>query len=80
MHISSNGMTLAKPKQMIKRFTYKEFTLLLGVIVALIIVFALWIRQPSKSFSRTTKVSEWKIKIPGNSNIKNLVKAFEELP
>ncbi len=63
MHISSNGTALAKPQNMIKRFTYKEFTLLLGIIVALIIIFALWIRQPSKSFSRTTKVLEWKLKI-----------------
>jgi ABC-type cobalamin transport system permease subunit len=73
-------MTLAKPKHMIKRFTYKEFTLLLGVIVALIIVFALWIRQPAKSFSRTTKLLEWKLNIPTDTNVKNLVNAFEELP
>ena len=32
---------------MIKRFTYRELTLLIGVIVAVIVIFTLWVRQPS---------------------------------
>lgn len=40
---------------MSKKFTYKELTLLLGIIVALIVIFTLWIRQPSDSFSITSK-------------------------
>lgn len=31
---------------MIKRFTYRELTLLIGVAVAVIIIFTLWVRQP----------------------------------
>lgn len=47
----TNGMALDNSKTMIKKFTYKELTLLLGILVALIIVFTLWIRQPSKPIS-----------------------------
>jgi hypothetical protein len=36
------GMALAKGERMIKKFTYKELTLIIGIIVALIIVFAFW--------------------------------------
>jgi len=34
------GMALAKGEGMIKRFTYKELTIIIGIIVALVIVFA----------------------------------------
>jgi hypothetical protein len=33
-------------KAMIKRFTYRELTVLIGVIVAVIVIFTLWVRQP----------------------------------
>ena len=36
------GMALAKGERMIKRFTYKELTIIIGIIVALVIVFAFW--------------------------------------
>ena len=36
------GMALAKGERMIKRFTYKELTIILGIIVALVIAFAFW--------------------------------------
>jgi len=36
------GMALAKGERMIKKFTYKELTLIIGIIVAMIIVFAFW--------------------------------------
>jgi hypothetical protein len=29
-----------------KRFTYRELTLVLGIVVALIVIFTLWLRQP----------------------------------
>lgn len=36
------GTALAKGDGMIRKFTYKELTLIIGIIVALIIVFAVW--------------------------------------
>ncbi len=36
------GMALVKGERMIKKITYKELTLIIGIIVALIIVFAFW--------------------------------------
>lgn len=58
---------------MIKRFTYKELTLLLGILVALIVIFTLWIRQPANAISRTSKV-------PGFSRLysikKNILKRY----
>lgn len=36
---------------MSKRFTYRELTLLLGIAVALIVLFTFWLRQPD-SFSK----------------------------
>jgi hypothetical protein len=47
----TNGMAFDNSKMMIKNFTYKELTLLLGILVALIIVFTLWIRQPAGKIS-----------------------------
>lgn len=65
---------------MIKRFTYKELTLLIGVVVALIVIFTLWIRQPLDVYPRTSKapvLSEiHKLK---NTALKNYISVFEEL-
>ncbi len=36
------GMALANRERMIKKITYKELTLIIGIIVAMIIVFAFW--------------------------------------
>jgi hypothetical protein len=47
----TSGMAFDNSKTMINKFTYKELTLLLGILVALIIVFALWIRQPKSGAS-----------------------------
>jgi hypothetical protein len=41
---------------MTKRFTYKELTLILGIIVALIVVFTMWIRKPSLAFTGSPKL------------------------
>ena len=30
---------------MMKRFTYKELTLVLGIVVALVVIFTLWLRR-----------------------------------
>jgi hypothetical protein len=64
---------------MIKRFTYKELTLVLGIVVALAVIFTLWIRQPAGTFSNILKLST----PTGMSTIKrSLIKdfvVFEEL-
>ena len=36
------GMPLAKPRTVKRKFTYKEFTLVLGVFVAVLIAITLW--------------------------------------
>ncbi len=65
---------------MFKRFTYKEFTIILGIVVALIVVFALWIRQPSKSLSKTSQVEwRWDFHMLKDKTAKIYVSAFEEL-
>jgi hypothetical protein len=54
------GMALAKGERVIKKFTYKELTIIIGIIVALVIVFAVWANQEvsSESFgsSKKTKI------------------------
>jgi len=39
------GMPLVNPKHVSQRFTYKEFTLVIGVLVALIIALTLWMKR-----------------------------------
>jgi hypothetical protein len=41
------GMPLAKRVAVKHRVTYKEVTLILGILVALLVVFTLWIVEPS---------------------------------
>lgn len=54
---------------MIKRFTYKELTLILGIIVALIVVFTLWIRQPSQSVSGSARLPKLTNFVPVKSHV-----------
>jgi hypothetical protein len=50
------GMAFVKPTSVKRHFTYKEYTLIAGVLVALIIVFTLWLRQePVKESPHTLK-------------------------
>ena len=65
---------------MIKRFTYKELTLVIGIVVALLVVFTLWLRQPSGTFSDTLRLPKHTgISAVKKSAIKNYFAAFEEL-
>ena len=65
---------------MMKRFTYKELTLVLGIVVALVVIFTLWLRQPSGTFSDTLKVSTPAgVSTVKKSAVKNYFAAFEEL-
>jgi hypothetical protein len=38
------------------RFTYKELTLVIGIVVALVVIFTLWIKRPAMSFSNTPRI------------------------
>jgi hypothetical protein len=40
-----------------KRFTYRELTLVAGVVVALIVAFTLWFRQPLNALPGKPKVT-----------------------
>ena len=68
------------PRNMARRFTYKELTLILGVVVAFIVILTLWLRQPLESFFDASY-------FPGTSQIEMLkkeivdtyVSAFAEL-
>lgn len=65
---------------MINKFRHKELTLLIGVIVAVIVVFTLWIRQPFNLAPGPTKTSGLPgVEIIKKSVIKNYVSGFEEL-
>ena len=69
-----------RKETMIKRFTYKELTLVLGIVVALLVIFTLWLRQPSGTFSDSLKLpTRAGISTVKKSSIKNYVAAFEEL-
>lgn len=50
---SADGMPFANGEiTMKKRFTYRELTLVVGIVVALIVIFTLWLRQPVNAFTR----------------------------
>jgi hypothetical protein len=70
--IFRSGMPLAKGDSMKKRFTYKEFSLLLGIVVALLIAVTLWAGKPADS----TSVDFLRIPMPSLPTIaRNLVEA-----
>jgi hypothetical protein len=63
---------------MIKRFTYREATLLIGVLVALIVIFTLWIRVPfGQSVLQMPRVTE--VQRIKDAAAKEFVNAFEAL-
>lgn len=55
-HTFYNWHDLRKPMHAMKaKFTYKEFTLLAGIVVALIIVLALWLRPVTAESSDVSR-------------------------
>lgn len=50
------GMAFVKPPRVKRHLTYKDYTLIAGVLVALIVVLTLWSRQePVKESTQTLK-------------------------
>ncbi|MFZ6012949.1 MAG: hypothetical protein ACOYXT_21575 [Bacteroidota bacterium] len=45
--VFQHGTALARRKIVKRRFTYKELTLVLGIVVALLIVFTWWFKNPA---------------------------------
>jgi len=46
-----HGITLANLKNVKKSITYKEITIAIGILVALVIALTLWIHEPGLKFS-----------------------------
>jgi hypothetical protein len=71
---------ISQPRNnMIRRITHKELTLLIGVVVALIVIFTLWVRQPISNLAPRSKSTV----LSGIRNVKiaafrSYVIAFEE--
>jgi hypothetical protein len=72
-------MPFEHEKTMIKKFTYKEFTLILGVLVALIIVFTLWVYQPTRLRAAFGAKRPSIVEVFKNSVIKTYVAVADEL-
>jgi hypothetical protein len=72
-------MPLEHEKTMIKKFTYKELTLILGVLVALIIVLTLWVYQPSRTRTSFSIKRPSVVEVFKNSVIKTYVAVVDEL-
>jgi hypothetical protein len=57
-------MSFVNPRAMKWKFTYKEFSLLLGIVVALIIVLTLWLKPVSGESGSITKKFTPTVTIP----------------
>jgi hypothetical protein len=60
-----SGMPLAKQTRVKNRFTYREVTLILGIVVALIAVLAVWLKQlPWKADDASSDLQKTQVIIP----------------
>jgi hypothetical protein len=73
-----SGMRLAKSKKMKLQVTYREITMIFGILIAIVMMFTLWVRKPeipgSSIQSPSKKVSS--IAIPA---AKSLIEASAEI-
>lgn len=70
--IFRSGMPLVKGDSMKKRFTYRELSLLLGIVVALLIAVTLWAGKPADSASVEF------FRIPSMPSLPALARSFVE--
>jgi predicted ABC-type sugar transport system permease subunit len=75
----THGMAFERKKTMVKKFTYKELTLVLGILVALIIVFTLWIYKPTSMHANFRAKRPSIVEIFRDSAIKTYAAAADEL-
>lgn len=62
--VFKTGMPLENPKRVNLRFTYRELTLVLGVLVALVIAFTVWTSQNPVNHATENARSTFKISAP----------------
>lgn len=66
-------MRLVKVENMFRRLTYKEFSIALGVVVALIILMAIWLNPINAQSLNTGNSSLPKITLPAARVIINML-------
>ena len=75
-----DGTTFVKDEQMKWNFTYKELSLLLGILVAAIIVLTLWLQPLSSKSGNISKKPTPALSLPSSKTIlKKVVLATQEL-
>ena len=68
------GMPMASPRIVKRKFTYKEFTLVLGVFVAMLIAITLWVRKGEDQHTYNTLIPKAEKFIPAiNSLVKSVI-------
>jgi hypothetical protein len=65
-----SGMALANRKAVKARFHYKDFTVVLGILVALLVVITLWIGQQSEEQSVEGTLARPEVSFPKPETIK----------
>jgi hypothetical protein len=68
--VLKSGTTLANSKIVRSSITHKEITMLLGILVAAIVLFTLWMRTPSQTNTagNTPSAATFQI-VPGNIHL-----------
>lgn len=60
----NTGTALVKPPVVKKRVTNRDLTMILGILVALIIAFTLWVRTPDMREAHNRRVHPHDLKAP----------------
>jgi hypothetical protein len=68
------GMPMASPRIVKRKFTYKEFTLVLGVCVAMIIAITLWVNKGNDQHTNNRLIPQAEKFIPAiNTFVKSVL-------
>jgi hypothetical protein len=74
--VSGTGTTFAKSKVMKRRITYKEVTLALGIVVAVLVALTLWVTHPAEKQSSHTTIIPY---ISSLTAVKSIIHAAVEM-
>jgi hypothetical protein len=74
--VSGNGTAFAKSKIMKQRITYKEVTLALGILVALLVALTLWVTNPAEKQSSQSVILPY---ISSLATVKSIIHAAIEV-
>ena|SRR5690349_12232218 len=72
------GTPFVKPVQVKRNFTYKEVSLIAGILVALVIVFTIWFRQDSEKQPSSRSLKDKALQSLQNTAKSFVVKKFVE--